>query len=71
VSSDGRGDDAIGSAVHVVTRTVRVGDIDSLASAFESWPKPRELFETNARRVAEGTLDMVVASVESHWRGIC
>jgi GNAT superfamily N-acetyltransferase len=44
-------------------------DIDRLTSAFASWPKPRELFETYARRVSEEALDMVVASVESHLAG--
>ena len=53
----------------VTTRTVRTGDVDRLARAFASWPKPRELFETYARRVGEGTLDMVVAAVGSHLAG--
>ena len=48
---------------------MRAEDIGPLASAFASWPKPRELFETYARRVARGTLDMVVASVESQLAG--
>ncbi|GAA1430380.1 GNAT family N-acetyltransferase [Microlunatus lacustris] len=55
--------------VDVMTRTVRAEDVDPLASAFAAWPKPRELFETYARRVAGGTLDMVVASVDSHLAG--
>jgi GNAT superfamily N-acetyltransferase len=55
--------------VDVRTRTVRTEDLDPLASAFADWPKPRELFETYARRVDEGTLDMVVASVDSQLAG--
>jgi hypothetical protein len=51
--------------VDVVTRTVRSEDVDRLATAFASWPKPRELFETYAQRVAESTIDMVVASIDS------
>jgi GNAT superfamily N-acetyltransferase len=52
-----------------MTRTVRREDLDPLASAFASWPKPRELFEAYFHRVAEGTLDMVVASVQSQLAG--
>lgn len=53
----------------VVTRTVRSEDVDPLATAFASWPKPRELFETYALRVAESTIDMVVASIDSQLTG--
>ncbi len=53
----------------VVIRTVRVMDVDPLASAFASWPKPRGLFETYVRRVADGSLDMIVASVGSELVG--
>jgi GNAT superfamily N-acetyltransferase len=56
-------------AVDVITRTVRIEDVDPLASAFADWPKPRELFKNYARRVDEGILDMVVASVESQLAG--
>ena len=52
-----------------MTRTVRGEDVDPLASAFASWPKPRELFRAYAQRVAQGTLDMVVATVGSHLAG--
>lgn len=52
-----------------MTRTVRPQDVDPLASAFASWPKQRELFQAYARRVTEGTLDMVVALVESQLAG--
>lgn len=52
-----------------MTRTLRAEDVGPLATAFASWPKPRELFETYARRVAEGTLDLVVASIGSHLAG--
>ena len=52
-----------------MTRTLRAEDVGTLASAFASWPKPRKLFETYARRVTEGTLDMVVASIDSQLAG--
>lgn len=55
--------------MHVLIRSVRAEDVDPLATAFANWPKPRELFETYARRVADGALDMVVASVESQLAG--
>ena len=55
--------------MQVTTRTVRADDVDPLAHAFASWPKPRELFERYALRVAGGALDMVVADAESHLVG--
>ena len=55
--------------MQVDIRTVRAEDVDLLATAFASWPKPRELFDNYFGRVSEGSLDMVVASVESHVAG--
>lgn len=55
--------------VDLTTRTVQDEDVDPLASAFASWPKSRELFRTYAGRVAEGTLDMVVACLGSDLVG--
>jgi GNAT superfamily N-acetyltransferase len=57
------------SLVELLTRTLRSEDMDPLADAFASWPKPRQLFETYVRRVAEGALDAVVATVDGHVAG--
>lgn len=56
-------------AVIVVTRTLIPEDVDPLATAFASWPKSRELFETYARRLAQGSLDVVVAAADSQLLG--
>ena len=53
----------------MVIRTLRTHDVDPLASAFANWPKPRDLFETYARRVAENLLEVLVATVDSHLAG--
>lgn len=53
----------------MVIRTLRTHDVDPLASAFANWPMPRALFETYARRVAEGQLDVLVAAVDSQPAG--
>lgn len=55
--------------VELAIRTLRQDDVDPLSSAFASWPKPRQLFETYARRVAEGQLDILVATVDSQLAG--
>lgn len=55
--------------VIVVTRTLSPEDVDPLATAFASWPKPRELFDTYARRVSQGSLDMVVATADGQLLG--
>jgi len=53
----------------LVIRTFRSGDLDDLAEAFASWPKPRTLFETYDKRVAAGELDLVVAAVNAKLTG--
>ena len=55
--------------VNVVTRTLSPEDVDPLATAFASWPKDRELFETYARRVSQGSLDVVVAASDGQLLG--
>lgn len=55
--------------VSVVTRTLSPEDIDPLATAFASWPKTRDLFDTYAQRVSQGTLDMVVAASDGQLLG--
>ena len=55
--------------VDLVIRELDTDDVDPLSSAFASWPKPRDLFETYARRVAEGQLDVLVATVDSQPAG--
>lgn len=50
-------------------RTFRTDDVDPLSNAFASWPKPRHLFDTYARRVDGGQLDMLVATVDSELVG--
>lgn len=55
--------------MELVIRTLRQDDADPLSSAFASWPKPRHLFETYARRVADGQLDLLVAIVDSQLAG--
>ena len=55
--------------MELVIRTLRPDDVDPLANAFASWPKPRQLFETYARRVADGQLDLLVATVDSQTAG--
>lgn len=53
----------------VVTRTLSSEDVKPLAIAFASWPKPRELFETSARRLSQGSLDVVVAASDDQLVG--
>lgn len=55
--------------MELVIRTFRSDDVDPLAKAFASWPKPRELFETYDRRVVAGELDLAVAVVDAQLVG--
>jgi GNAT superfamily N-acetyltransferase len=55
--------------VDLVIRTLQADDVDDLAAAFASWPKPRSLFEGYAARLAAGDLDVVVAVLEQATAG--
>ena len=53
----------------MVIRTIQSEDVDALSRAFESWPKPRQLFVDYAKRVAAGSLDLVVAELAGRVAG--
>ncbi len=50
-------------------RTFRAADLDGLAGAFESWPKPRELFVDYYSRFVAGDLDLVIAELNGQIAG--
>ncbi len=50
-------------------RTLQSEDVDALAEAFQSWPKPRQLFVDYAKRVDAGSLDLVIAELAGRVAG--
>jgi GNAT superfamily N-acetyltransferase len=55
--------------MEITIRTLHPEDVDPLAAAFETWPKPRELFVDYASRVAAGKIDLVVAELDGSLAG--
>jgi hypothetical protein len=51
------------AAMKIAIRTFRPEDVDLLAAAFRTWPKPRELFVDYANRVAAGSLELLLAEL--------
>lgn len=55
--------------MNLAIRTFQPGDVDMLAAAFESWPKPRALFVDYARQFTTGSIDMVIAELANEIAG--
>jgi len=55
--------------VTITIRTFQAADVDGLAGAFESWPKPRELFADYRSRFVAGDLDLVIAELNGQTAG--
>jgi GNAT superfamily N-acetyltransferase len=55
--------------MEITIRTLHPEDVDPLAAAFETWPKPRELFVDYAGRVAAGSIDLLVAELDGRLAG--
>lgn len=53
----------------ITIRTFQAEDVDGLAGAFQSWPKPRELFVDYRRRFVAGDLDLVIAELNGQTAG--
>jgi ribosomal protein S18 acetylase RimI-like enzyme len=49
----------------VEIRRLEARDVDALAAAFESWPKPRALFERYLAEQADGAREVIVAVGET------
>ena len=50
-------------------RRLDARDVDAMASAFEAWPKPRELFERYVAEQGEGLREVLVAWCETRVCG--
>jgi GNAT superfamily N-acetyltransferase len=57
--------------MRVRVRTAEPPDVDVLATAFESWPKPPELFADYLSRQASGEFELLVAHVAPALAGYC
>lgn len=55
--------------VNLTVRTFQSRDVDVLAEAFETWPKPRALFIGYAQLFASGNLDLVIAELAGELAG--